>query len=239
MRHRALLIAVLGAPTVAIAQVDFFTTKEAFDDASDATLGITFEEAAWDPYVGVNGPTPKSFNGITFESLAAPNLVVAPAGQANFGVPPLSRVLTVSGNEHVDLLFDDPPTAVGFVFYANGFDPATITVELVGGEQVAWTNEQAPDTIGYVGIVAAEPIARVNWLAVGGETINTGIDDVAWDTAVCSVDCNADGQLNVLDFVCFQGAWSSQAVGGDCNGDGAFNVLDFVCYQGAFVAGCP
>jgi len=54
----------------------------------------------------------------------------------------------------------------------------------------------------------------------------------------CDADCNADGSLDVLDFVCFQSEWQAQSELGDCNGDGAYDVLDFVCFQGLFTAGC-
>lgn len=55
----------------------------------------------------------------------------------------------------------------------------------------------------------------------------------------CVADCNADGQLNILDFVCFQSEWQNQTSLGDCDGNGQFNILDFVCFQGLFQAGCP
>lgn len=55
----------------------------------------------------------------------------------------------------------------------------------------------------------------------------------------CSADFNADGNLNILDFVAFQGAFVSQSLRADCDGSGEFDVLDFVCYQTAFSAGCP
>lgn len=56
--------------------------------------------------------------------------------------------------------------------------------------------------------------------------------------AGCAADCNGDGNLNVLDFVCFQGAFSDQLPEGDCDGNGQYNVLDFVCYQNIFSDGC-
>jgi hypothetical protein len=52
-------------------------------------------------------------------------------------------------------------------------------------------------------------------------------------------DCNADGQLNILDFVCFQAAFQAGDVEiADCDANGALNILDFVCFQGAFQAAC-
>jgi hypothetical protein len=54
----------------------------------------------------------------------------------------------------------------------------------------------------------------------------------------CLADCNGDGVLNILDFVCFQGLFQTQAPEADCNDDGAYNILDFVCFQGEFQQGC-
>jgi len=55
----------------------------------------------------------------------------------------------------------------------------------------------------------------------------------------CVADCNGDGNLNILDFTCFQALFASGDVAADCNGDGNLNILDFTCFQAAFAAGCP
>jgi hypothetical protein len=55
----------------------------------------------------------------------------------------------------------------------------------------------------------------------------------------CIGDCDGNGALNILDFVCFQGEWQNQTDKGDCDGNGQFNILDFVCFQGEWQAGCP
>jgi len=55
----------------------------------------------------------------------------------------------------------------------------------------------------------------------------------------CLADCNDDGVLNVLDFICFQQLFESGDAAADCNNDDVLNVLDFICFQGAFEAGCP
>ena len=55
----------------------------------------------------------------------------------------------------------------------------------------------------------------------------------------CPADCDQDGELTVLDFVCFQGLFLSGDDAADMNGDGILNILDFVAYQAAFKAGCP
>jgi hypothetical protein len=66
-------------------------------------------------------------------------------------------------------------------------------------------------------------------------------NSVAWllGGVVCPADCDGNGSLNILDFVCFQSQWQQQTPAGDCDDNGAWNILDFVCYQGLFTAGCP
>ena len=54
----------------------------------------------------------------------------------------------------------------------------------------------------------------------------------------CYPDCNADGTLNILDFVCFQAAFLAGEIEADCNHDCAYSILDFVCFQERFLAGC-
>jgi subtilisin family serine protease len=69
-----------------------------------------------------------------------------------------------------------------------------------------------------------------------------GIDHVMVTEAACDDGClgdfNDDGDLNILDFVAFQGAFVNGDDSTDCNDDGILNVLDFVCFQEAFQAGC-
>jgi hypothetical protein len=54
----------------------------------------------------------------------------------------------------------------------------------------------------------------------------------------CVADFNTDGDLNILDFVAFQGAFVDGDPGADVNGDGKLNILDFVTFQILFQAGC-
>ena len=54
----------------------------------------------------------------------------------------------------------------------------------------------------------------------------------------CDADCNGDGNLDILDFVCFQALFQTMAPDADCNGDGNLDILDFVCFQASFLAGC-
>ena len=89
------------------------------------------------------------------------------------------------------------------------------------------------------GIAANDDIAVVGaplWDV--GETPDAGAAIVA-EGCTCPADFNADGVLNVLDFVAFQLAWVARNPGADCNDDGLFNVLDFVCLNLLYNEGCP
>ena len=55
----------------------------------------------------------------------------------------------------------------------------------------------------------------------------------------CYPDCNADGQLTVSDFGCFQTKFVAGDPYADCNSDGQLSVADFGCFQTRFVTGCP
>jgi len=87
--------------------------------------------------------------------------------------------------------------------------------------------------------------AGAGWISNnGGDTWNSYGGTFGFRTFVetggeCAADCNDDGALNILDFVCYQGLFQAGDPGADCNGDGVLNILDFVCYQGEFQAGCP
>jgi hypothetical protein len=59
-----------------------------------------------------------------------------------------------------------------------------------------------------------------------------------FESDACPADYNADGNLNILDFVAFQTGWLAQDPAADCDDNAAFNILDFVCFQGLFQAGC-
>jgi hypothetical protein len=79
-------------------------------------------------------------------------------------------------------------------------------------------------------------------LAVGA----TGDDDGAgavWILSLdtcgsCLADCNGDGNVNIFDFLCFQGLVTSGDPKADCNNDGVINIFDFLCFQGLVSQGC-
>jgi hypothetical protein len=77
-------------------------------------------------------------------------------------------------------------------------------------------------------------------LSIGVE-FESGLEAIYLVTipSTCPADFNADGNLDILDFVAFQSLFLAQDPAADCNADGALNILDFVCFQQLFQAGCP
>jgi hypothetical protein len=57
-------------------------------------------------------------------------------------------------------------------------------------------------------------------------------------SACCPADCNGDGEVNILDFLCFQGKITNGDISADCNGDSMLNIFDFLCMQGKVTEGC-
>ena len=54
----------------------------------------------------------------------------------------------------------------------------------------------------------------------------------------CIADCDGNGEVNTLDFLCFLNLFSAGDPGADCDGNGVINTLDFLCFLNAFSAGC-
>jgi len=82
-----------------------------------------------------------------------------------------------------------------------------------------------------------DTIEKASVTAANVESIT--VEDIEVDqSAPCPPDCNQDGLLNVLDFICFQALFAAGDLAADVNGDNALNILDFIAFQQAFQAGC-
>lgn len=91
---------------------------------------------------------------------------------------------------------------------------------------------------------ANEQFYRVN-PATGAATLvgNTGSAfgvgfGMASSYTICLPDCERDGDLDIFDFLCFQGKFAAQDPYADFEGDGDWDVFDFLAYQGAYASGC-
>lgn len=81
---------------------------------------------------------------------------------------------------------------------------------------------------------------------VGGGAYNANTGDVSMAVTKfpslqpeCAADCDGNGALNILDFLCYQGMFQNGDPGADCNGDATMDILDFICFSNEFEAGCP
>lgn len=54
----------------------------------------------------------------------------------------------------------------------------------------------------------------------------------------CWADCDADGNLNLFDFLCYTNEFNAQTPYADCNHSGNIDLFDFLCYVNAFNNGC-
>ncbi len=66
----------------------------------------------------------------------------------------------------------------------------------------------------------------------------TSHTSVALGSPACSPDCQADGELNIDDFICFQTLFAFGESWADCDGDGQLLIDDFICFQTAYAIGC-
>lgn len=54
----------------------------------------------------------------------------------------------------------------------------------------------------------------------------------------CYADCDGDGSVSTIDFLCFLNLFNAGSLQADCDANGALNTLDFLCYLNAFNEGC-
>jgi hypothetical protein len=109
----------------------------------------------------------------------------------------------------------------------GSFDTVTAQSEGPGAGPTPWTNRVAA----YGANAQTGAIDQLDGLATRFEMLEPA--------APCIADCDENGQLNILDFVCYQFLFEQGDASADCNADGVLNILDFVCFQGEFQGGCP
>lgn len=121
------------------------------------------------------------------------------------------------------------------IFTSNGIDQPVIWInDGLAGFAIGQTLDDPPTVMGEAALGDFDGDGDADAFVLGGkpggETVFLNI--------ICEADVNADGELNLLDFVAFQNAWTAQEPSADCDGDGAFTIIDFVCFQNLFASGC-
>ena len=92
---------------------------------------------------------------------------------------------------------------------------------------------------------AVDSEGRVTALQVGYTRVIASYDGqyassgVTVESMPCYADCDGSGDLDFIDFLCFQDLFSAMDPAADCDGDDEFTFFDFLCFQNAFAAGCP
>jgi hypothetical protein len=171
-----LMLVLAGAPAHSI--VSYYTDFANFDAASTATLVEDFEAV---------GPTNVALpslnsNGITYAPVSpATNVWVATPPYFNFGLPggTTSTVLTATGPERFTITPDSPLSAIGFDTYTNSAAPAIVSVFGTLGLLGTFDLTSLPsNVVGFLGITSTDAITSVEWSTTGGESVNTGIDNV-------------------------------------------------------------
>ena len=157
-----------------------------------------------------------------------------------------------SGNGNIGITFTlDPdligyaPTRVGLV-WTDGFNLITFEAFDLDGNSLGITNATFGDADFACGTSEDHFFGYEHEDGIGAIKISNFVGGIEVDhiqyaggEPVCEADCNGDGNLNILDFVCFQSEWQAQSPAGDCDANGQYNILDFVCFQGLFQDGCP
>lgn len=182
----ALLTLTLVLTPIAFGSPSYYTNSASFNAVSQIVVTEDFES------VFPRNEAQASFTsqGITYAGVGGTNVWVAglPIIYTNFGVIPLtSTVLTATGPENftVSVIPLSPVTAIGFDTYLNRYGPATIKVFGAGDAELGtFILSQVPTIVGFFGVTSSDPITKIQWTTTGGETINTGIDNVLVGTVV-------------------------------------------------------
>jgi probable HAF family extracellular repeat protein len=123
------------------------------------------------------------------------------------------------------------------------------------GSAFVWTKGlgmlEATDYLALHGVTVPSGYKLENVYAISGDGLTFG--GVARDltttkregwvarvtsTPLCAADCNANGLLDIDDFICFQTLFVLNEPQADCDGNVAINIDDFECFQTLFALGC-
>ena len=132
----------------------------------------------------------------------------------------------------------DGSVVVG-VSYTDMGDQAFVWTEAFGMRTVAdLLTDYGMDMEGWTLTRARAVSADGMWIA--GEGFAPDGHQQGWIASIhCPVDYNNDFQADIMDFVTFQMYAQAGDPIADCNVDGVVDVLDYVCFVQAFENGCP
>jgi len=174
----ACVIGLLSGAGSAAAAVTIYTSESQFMSTFGTPVAADFEALA-------SGPQSTfAEGGITFASHPPlDNLFIIDPSVVNTNPVPTSHCLTGNGVDDIDIMLPGHTHVVGFNDITNQFAAPVVTL-FAGDESIlaSYTLTQAPNTYGFVGFTSDVVIAKVRWLATGGDSENTAIDNVRYAT---------------------------------------------------------
>lgn len=134
-------------------------------------------------------------------------------------------------------------------------DDGAVVGGVVGGLAIVWTQASgfvlAADYLAQQGVAVPTNYMLESVYAISGDGLTFGGQARNLTTNIregfvatvpvqgeCKVDCDASGELDIDDFICFQTFFALGDTKADCDGDLNLSIDDFICFQTAFVLGC-
>jgi len=115
--------------------------------------------------------------------------------------------------------------------------------KLVNGQWVTYRGGiEVPNGPPWPSIFGMATIGDSLWIGgdykeIDGQTASGIVRLVACESD-CYADFNADGVLDLFDFLAFVNAFNAGQPAADCDGDQGLTLFDFLCFVNAFNAGC-
>ncbi len=201
--------------------------------------------------LGAAVPNGTVINALTFSGMSGPGGVTSNI-YAYFGTQALcGEKDNLPGNsasdffypgEAVVVTFSQPVMAAGAFFNIVADPVLTNYCSLQAGGTTAFTGGAVPDigSFFFAGVISATPFTQIT-IAVGSNAPSGwNLDDITYleGGVTCYPDCDANGTLNVNDYICFQTKFALGDPYADCDANGVRNVNDYICFQTKFALGC-
>lgn len=178
------------------------------------------------------------------------SLCIAGPDSTQGSVPsPFTPTIMGNGEDDYLLTFDPPVLSVGLELLTNNLADHTLTVNLLSGPSVTFTDadlETSPNTFEFVGVTSPTPIVSIFLDTVDGAVQNDGISVILLPRQFQRGDCNQDSSFNIADAISILSFLFSGGTTPDCldpcdsNDDGDLDISDAVAvlsYQ--FIPGSP
>lgn len=107
---------------------------------------------------------------------------------------------------------------------------------LIGSEAMPFAADCKWNWFGWSFTPSAAAIEIVGSFTDGSYVM---MDNLEWSQgSACYADCEDDGDLDIFDYLCFQGLFAELNPYADCERDGDWDTFDFLCFQGEYANGC-